>query len=183
MTFNATLSSLHEGGRLRLWRPHNSGSGTRYIFLTLLVEKWINNLPKDAGKPGKRRNKLPPYDQVAGLFDSFTSGESLSRLSLSGMEPPFLKLKRRKVGGLCVWEARLSDTRVFLWCIEPGVIVAVQGRDTASLKSAPENGPQSYEAYARSVARWRHACGFKNAHIWAGEDLDAFLTPPGVSPI
>lgn len=136
-----------------------------------------------AGRPGQRRNKIPPHDQVVGLFDSFADGERSSRLMLSGMDPPFKKLDRRQTRPLCVWEARVSDSRIFGWCVEPGVFVGVLGVNSDKVHKAPRDAPDSYEHHARSVRRWRRGAGFQSDHIWPGDDLDAFLTPPAVPPI
>lgn len=151
----------------------------RYMFVTPHLQAWIDNLPN---APGRRR-KLPEYAQVMGLFDAYVSGESAARLELPGMYPPFGLLVKRAVARLNVWEARLSDNRVFGWCVEPGVFVGIQGANAHYLHSLPPNAPGSHEAHARSVDRWRRVAKFGPSDIWRGKDLNAFLTPPTVAPI
>jgi hypothetical protein len=183
LTFNATLSTLVSTQRLRVWRPLNSTRMVRYLFLTTILDAWIGGLSRVPGRPGQRRSKLTEFEQVAGLFDRYSGGESSSRMCLSGMTPPFGRMTRNGVAALRVWEARLSASRVFCWCVEPGVLVAVEGDRADALKRRDIHSPGSYEAHARSADRWRRAAGFTNADIWVGGDLDAFLTPPEHPPI
>lgn len=130
-----------------------------------------------------RRSRLSEYAQVAGLLDRYVLGESRDRLALSGMETPFKKVSRNGVKDLHVWEARLTDTRVFGWCVRPGVWIGVDGARASAVKARPRHSAGSYEAYARSVARWRQAAGFKAADIWTGEELDAFLISSTDTPL
>ena len=111
-----------------------------------------------------------------------TAGDKLDRLALRGMTPP-AKRMTGTVGRLFVWELRLTDTRVFGWCTEPGVFVGVLCGDATRLHSTEAKGPGSHDACARSVARWRTAAGFTQTDIWNGADLNAFLEPPNVPPI
>ena len=89
LTFNATLSTLVSTQRLRVWRPLNSTRMVRYLFLTTILDAWIGGLSRVPGRPGQRRSKLTEFEQVAGLFDRYSGGESSSRMCLSGMTPPF----------------------------------------------------------------------------------------------
>lgn len=183
LTFNATLTNLLDNQRLCLWRPQNSTSIVRYLFMTTVVARWVKTLAVKPEPRGNRRHRLSEYEQVAGLFDEYAAGQSAGRLAVPGMEPPFKLLTHRSVARLHVWEARLTYTRVFGWCVEPGVWVAVDGSHVARLKAAAGNGPGSYEAYARSVARWRRTAGFGGSDVWKGTDLDAFLTRPRCRPV
>ena len=140
-----------------------------------------NEAPK--GSKARSRSRLSEYAQVAGLFDSYARGDAAARLLLSGMEPPFKRISQSGMSGLHVWEARLAFVRVFGWCVEPGVWVAVQGDWADEIKRRPRHTLRSYEARARSTARWRRVAGFTASDVWTGQDLNAFLVPPAKSPI
>lgn len=183
LTFNAILANLLKERRIRLWTTQSGGEVARYLFVTPICQSWIDGLSASPGLPGQRRSRLSEYEQVAGLFDSYANGKSAARLTLTGMQPPFGPLVRRRVAHLSVWEARLADSRVFGWAIEPGVFIAVQGAYAKPLKSIGPGRAGSYEAFARSVDRWRRVAGFDHTHTWRGGDLDAFLARPTVSPI
>jgi len=177
---------LQSKQRLKLWRPTNSTSVKRYVFVIPLADLWISTLSTAEPRRSSRersRSRLSEYAQVAGLFDSFARGDTAGRLLLAGMNPPFDPVDQNGVYALRVWEARLAFVRVFGWWVQPGVWVAVQGDRVDALKARNPHSPGSYEAHARSVARWRKRAGFSISDIWAGTDLDALLVLPTASPL
>lgn len=182
MTFNTTLRTLHDNRRLRLWRPLNRAGVQRYIFLMTIADRFIDALATEPARGPGRRSRTPPYDQVAGLLDRLAEGESLDRLVISGMTPPAKRLTG-SLKRLCVWELRVTDTRVFGWCLRPGVFIAVQCADAARLHAVTGDGFGSHAAHARSVHKWRQAAGFTRQHVWDGDDLNAFLARPGRPPL
>ena len=172
--------------RVRLWGAQNSTNVTRWMFVTPVAGQWIDRLsviPAQKGTSARSRSRLSEYAQVSGLLDACVRGDETGRLVLAGMDPPFHRVSRNGVGHLHVWEARLAFVRLFGWWLEPRVWIGVEGDYADVLKKRAPHSPGSYEAHARSVARWRKVAGFTAANVWKGTDLNALLMQPNTSPV
>ncbi|MFT8886526.1 MAG: hypothetical protein ABF946_10030 [Acetobacter papayae] len=181
MTLNATLYTLVEKQRLKLWQPLNAATPHRYLFLTTIINQWIENLDTYA-KVGRLSKNLTPREQVDGFFDQYGRGSSLQTLEEVGMKPPFKRLNANGNYRLKVWEIRLTHVRLFGWFVRAGVFVAVVGKLSSEVHGIADTDPGSAGHQARSVARWRTQAGFMSHDIYAGNQLDALLETPVPSP-